>query len=131
MSLGTAFADLSITKKIHAITLVAVVAFVVIVFVNYNAISSNQRALNELEEQTYKILNLATENANKLQNLDELFTQAVTFGDAELLDKAKEYQQQIQANLQKIESVQSGFMPSDNSDELSQYGKIAQQIAGE
>ncbi len=130
MSLGTAFADLSITKKIHAITLVAVVAFVVIVFVNYNAISSNQRALNELEEQTYKILNLATENANKLQNLDELFTQAVTFGDAELLDKAKEYQQQIQANLQKIESVQSGFMPSDNSDELAQYGKIAQQIAG-
>ncbi|PHI35134.1 chemotaxis protein [Pseudoalteromonas sp. GCY] len=130
MSLGTAFADLSITKKIHAITLVAVVAFVVIVFVNYNAISSNQRALNELEEQTYKILNLATENANKLQNLDELFTQAVTFGDAELLDKAKEYQQQIQANLQKIESVQSGFMPSDNSDELVQYGKIAQQIAG-
>ncbi len=117
-------------KRIHAITLVAVVAFVVIVFVNYNAISSNQRALNELEEQTYKILNLATENANKLQNLDELFTQAVTFGDAELLDKAKEYQQQIQANLQKIESVQSGFMPSDNSDELAQYGKIAQQIAG-
>ena len=37
-----------------AVVTKAVVAFVVIVFVNYNAISSNQRALNELEEQTYK-----------------------------------------------------------------------------
>ncbi|GEK10381.1 methyl-accepting chemotaxis protein [Pseudoalteromonas sp. McH1-7] len=129
MSLGTAFADLSITKKIHAITLVAVIAFVVIVFVNYNAISSNQRALNELEQQTYKILNLTTENANKLQNLDELFTQAVTFGDAELLDKAKEHRQQIQDNLQKINEIQSGFIPSDNRDELTQYAKIAQRIA--
>ncbi|WP_419148556.1 methyl-accepting chemotaxis protein [Pseudoalteromonas 'SMAR'] len=129
MSLGSAFADLSITKKIHAITLVAVVAFVVIVFVNYNAINSNQKALTELELETYKILNLTTENANKLQNLDELYTQAVTFGDAELLDKAQEQQQQILANLKKIESVQSGFMPSNSDDELQQYANIARQIA--
>ncbi|WP_440054004.1 methyl-accepting chemotaxis protein [Pseudoalteromonas sp. T1lg65] len=129
MSLGAAFADLSITKKIHAITLVAVVAFVAIVMVNYNAISSNQKALNELKLSTYKLLNITAENANNLQNLDQLYTQAVTFGDTELIGKAAQTVKQITENLDKLDSVQRGFMPSNSADELKKYSEVARLIA--
>lgn len=129
MNTGFSFANLSITKKIHAITCVAVVAFVVIVLVNYSAMSSNQQSLNELETSTYNLLNITAENATALNSVDELYTQAVTFGDAELLDKAEEVYQAITDNLEKLNSIQSGFMPANTSKRLQDYKNIAASIA--
>ncbi|WP_278405372.1 methyl-accepting chemotaxis protein [Pseudoalteromonas ruthenica] len=129
MNTGFSFANLSITKKIHAITCVAVVAFVVIVLVNYSAMSSNQQSLNELETSTYNLLNITAENATALKSVDELYTQAVTFGDAELLDKAEEVYQTITDNLEKLNSIQSGFMPANTSKRLQDYKNIAASIA--
>ncbi|MFY8273196.1 methyl-accepting chemotaxis protein [Pseudoalteromonas sp. SSDWG2] len=129
MSQGFSFADLSIAKKIHAITLVAVIAFLAIVLVNFSAMNSNQKALDELQSATYKLLTITASNATSLKKIDELYTQAVTFGDSDLLDKASEVHEEIKAALTQLNSVQPGFMPSDALKRLNSYQTIAANIA--
>lgn len=129
MNQGFSFANLSITKKIHAITLVAVVAFLAIVLVNYNAMNSNQQALDELQTSTYKLLNLTTSNETNLKRIDELYTQAVTFGDSELLDNAAQVYEEIKSNLALLNSTQPNFMPADTRTRLDNYEAIAADIA--
>ncbi|CCQ10931.1 Methyl-accepting chemotaxis protein [Pseudoalteromonas luteoviolacea B = ATCC 29581] len=123
------FSDLSITKKIHAITVVAVTAFIVLVMINYNSLQSNQKSLGELETQTYKLLILTANNVTVFQNLDETFTQAVTFGDADLLSKANQMKKTLEDNLQQLPSLNSAFPTNSTLDALENYSTLAHDIA--
>ncbi|WP_105168278.1 methyl-accepting chemotaxis protein [Pseudoalteromonas sp. T1lg23B] len=123
------FKNMSISKKIHAITIVAVAAFIVLVMINYNSLLENQRSLDELENQTYKLLILTSENVTAMQNLDETYTQSVTFGDAELISKAAATQKKLAENLRLVPTLNSNFPTSDTVRDLQEYGKIAKQIA--
>ena len=80
MASSMSFQNISITKKIHAITSIAVIAFVVIVLINYVAMDDNRGSLDELEKTSYQVVKLTSSNVVLLEKLDELYTQAVTFG---------------------------------------------------
>lgn len=123
------FRNLSITKKIHAITVIAVCAFVVLVMINYKSLLNNQKSLGELESQTYKLLILTANNVTTFQNLDETYTQAVTFGDSDLLTKADQIKSTLTDNLKQLPSLSSAFPTSNTLTAIEQYSRLAHDIA--
>jgi methyl-accepting chemotaxis protein len=129
MASGFSFQNLSITKKIHAITSIAVMAFLTIVLINYFAMNDNRIALDEMENSSYKVAKLTSSNVVLLEKLDELFTQAVTFGEQELVVKAGETYQLLESNISSIEKISDNYINSDSKTELGKYEKISSTIA--
>ncbi|WP_413402729.1 methyl-accepting chemotaxis protein [Pseudoalteromonas sp. KJ71-7] len=129
MASGFSFKNLSITKKIHAITSIAIIAFLVIVLVNYFAMNENRISLDEMEKSSYKVAKLTLANVSILEKLDELYTQAVTFGEQELVTKASETYQRLILNLDAIETINGSYIDSDTKTRLKNYEKISATIA--
>lgn len=129
MAAGFSFQNLSITKKIHAITCIAVVAFLVIVLINYFAMNDNRISLNEMEKSTYKVVKLTSANVGILEKLDELYTQAVTFGEQDLVVKANETYQLLEANINLIEQINESYINSGTKKQLANYEEISSTIA--
>lgn len=129
MASGFSFKDLSITKKIHAITSIAIIAFLVIVLVNYFAMNDNRISLDEMESSSYTVAKLTLTNVNILENLDELYTQSVTFGEEELVASAAKTYQQLLSNLQAIDNINSSYINNDTKMQLANYEKISASIA--
>ncbi|ATC93940.1 methyl-accepting chemotaxis protein [Pseudoalteromonas tunicata] len=128
MSAGFGFNNLSITKKIHAITSIAVLVFLISSVINYNAIRDNEKSLKELESSTFKVVQLATANKFLLEKLDELYTQAVTFGDADLVTKAQETATKIKDNLTELARLDSVYQGQE-ARQLQEYAAISGKIA--
>ncbi|WP_166421230.1 methyl-accepting chemotaxis protein [Pseudoalteromonas sp. Z1A8] len=129
MASGFSFQNLSITKKIHAITCIAVVAFIVIVLINYLAMNDNKVSLDEMSSSSYKVVKITSENVGLLEKLDELYTQAVTFGEQDLIIKADEVYKTIESNITLITQLNSSYISNDIINELSDYEKISSNIA--
>lgn len=129
MASGFSFQNLSISKKIHAITSIAVVAFLVIVLINYFAMNDNRIALNEMEKSSYQVVKLTSANVSILEKLDELYTQAVTFGEQDLVEKASDTYNQLKLNIIAIEKINASYIHSDTKEQLANYEKISATIA--
>ncbi|ASM49346.1 hypothetical protein PESP_a1198 [Pseudoalteromonas espejiana DSM 9414] len=129
MASGFSFQDLSISKKIHAITSIAVVAFLVIVLINYFAMNDNRIALDEMEKSSYQVVKLTSANVGILEKLDELYTQAVTFGEQDLVEKAAQTYKLLESNIIEIEKINASYIHSDTKDQLANYEKISSSIA--
>ncbi|WP_065979239.1 methyl-accepting chemotaxis protein [Pseudoalteromonas lipolytica] len=129
MSAGISFKNLSITKKIHAITCIAVIAFVIIVLTNYIAMSDNRGSLDELEKSSYQVVKLTSANVALLEKLDELYTQAVTFGESDLVDSAAQTYKVINENLQNIIAINNSYVNAETKEKLQQYAKTSSAIA--
>lgn len=102
MASGFSFQNLSISKKIHAITSIAVLAFLAIVLINYFAMNDNRIALDEMEKSSYQVVKLTSANVSFLEKLDELYTQAVTFGELELVEKAADTYNVLSNNINAV-----------------------------
>jgi methyl-accepting chemotaxis protein len=129
MSILSGLKNLSISKKIHALTVVAVAAFVVLVMINYNSLLENQRSLDELENQTYKLLILTSKNVTTMQAIDETYTQSVTFGDAELIGKAQNMSADLLDSLRQIPALNASFPTASTIEDIRAYQSIARNIA--
>ncbi|HCV05966.1 MULTISPECIES: methyl-accepting chemotaxis protein [Pseudoalteromonas] len=129
MSAGFSFNNLSISKKIHAITCIAITAFVIIVVTNFIAMNDNKISLDELEKSSYQVVKLTTANVALLEKLDELYTQAVTFGESDLVDSAAQTYKKINENLQDIISINDGYVNSDTKKQLELYAQTSSSIA--
>ncbi|PAJ75610.1 chemotaxis protein [Pseudoalteromonas sp. NBT06-2] len=129
MSNGFSFNDLSITKKIHAITSISVVVFLVSAIINYSAMVDNKHALDELQTTSYKVVQLATSNKYLLEKLDDLYTQAVTFGDGDLVDKADITKNEIQNYLEELNSLDKSYRGGSEIKQLNEYAEISSKIA--
>lgn len=129
MASGFAFKNLSITKKIHAITSIAIIAFLVIVMINYSAMNENSVSLDEMEKSSYKVAKLTLTNVSILEKLDELYTQAVTFGEQDLVTKARETYVRLIANLDAIEAINAAYINDETKTRLANYEKISSTIA--
>ncbi|OUS74584.1 chemotaxis protein [Pseudoalteromonas sp. A601] len=129
MASSMSFQNISITKKIHAITSIAVVAFIVIVLINYIAMDDNRGSLDELEKTSYQVVKLTSSNVVLLEKLDELYTQAVTFGEQELVDKAGDTYAKLTVNLEKITAINSSYIDSQTRIQLNSYSKVSSEIA--
>ncbi|MEL0640865.1 methyl-accepting chemotaxis protein [Pseudoalteromonas aliena] len=129
MGSGFSFQNLSITKKIHAITCIAVVAFVVIVLINYLAMNDNKVSLDEMGSSSYEIVKITSENVVLLEKLDELYTQAVTFGEQDIITKANDVYSTIESNVALMTQLNNSYINNDVINELSDYEKISSSIA--
>ncbi|MDI4653877.1 MULTISPECIES: methyl-accepting chemotaxis protein [Pseudoalteromonas] len=129
MSASISFNNLSITKKIHAITCIAITAFVIIVVTNYIAMNDNKISLDELEKSSYQVVKLTSENVALLEKLDELYTQAVTFGESDLVDSAAQTYKTINENLQNIISINDSYVHADTKKQLELYAQTSSSIA--
>jgi len=129
MSNGFSFSDLSITKKIHAITSISVVVFLVSALINYSAMVDNKHALDELQTTSYKVVQLATSNKYLLEKLDDLYTQAVTFGDGELVDKADVTKAEIEDHLKELNGLDKSYQGGSEIKHLNEYADISSKIA--
>ena len=129
MASGFFFQNLSITKKIHAITCIAVVAFIIMVLINFLAIDDNRASLDEMGNSSYKVVKLTSANVGLLEKLDELYTQAVTFGEQDLITKADDTYKTIESNINLIKQMSTGYISNDVVKELADYEKISATIA--
>lgn len=129
MSAGISFNNLSITKKIHAITCIAITAFVIIVVTNFIAMNDNKISLDELEKSSYQVVKLTSANVALLEKLDELYTQAVTFGESDLVDSAAQTYKTINENLQNIISINDSYVHADTKKQLELYVQTSSSIA--
>jgi methyl-accepting chemotaxis protein len=129
MSNGFSFSDLSITKKIHAITSISVVVFLVSAVINYSAMVDNKHSLDELQTTSYKVVQLATSNKYLLEKLDDLYTQAVTFGDGELVDKADITKAEIYDHLKELNELDKSSQGGAEIQQLNEYAEISSKIA--
>ncbi len=129
MASGFSFQDLSITKKIHAITSIAVVAFLVIVLINYFSMNDNRVSLDEMEKSSYKVVKLTLANVSILEKLNELYTQAVTFGEQDLVLQADKVYAQLTTNLNLIDEINSSYISNDTKTQLANYKSISSTIA--
>ncbi|MFT6790676.1 MAG: methyl-accepting chemotaxis protein [Pseudoalteromonas rhizosphaerae] len=131
MASSLSFQDLSISKKIHAITSIAVIAFVVIVLINYISMVDNRGSLDELEKTSYQVVKLTSANVGLLEKLDELYTQAVTFGEQDIVDKAKETLTALTENLDAINNINSTYIDRQTRTQLTEYAAISTKIAND
>ena len=129
MSASISFNNLSITKKIHAITCIAITAFVIIVVTNFIAMNDNKISLDELEKSSYQVVKLTSANVALLEKLDELYTQAVTFGESDLVDSAAQTYKTINENLQNIISINDSYVHADTKKQLELYAQTSSSIA--
>ena len=129
MASGFSFQNLSISKKIHAITSIAVVAFLAIVLINYFAMNDNRIALDEMEKSSYQVVKLTSANVSLLEKLDELYTQAVTFGEQDLVEKAADTYNALSNNINAVEQINASYIHSDTKVQLANYEKISASIA--
>ncbi len=121
--------DLSITKKIHILTVITVTLLIVILINNYNTLIDNERSLEELATVSYKTVQLATANKYLLEKLDEQYTQAVTFGDEDILQNTTQTKKSIEDNLRELQSLDENESTSTQLRSLESYSDIAHNIA--
>ena len=125
------FRNLSVFIKVNVITAIALIALVIVILLNAIANSANNRNLDELKDKVYNIAQYSTANAFLINRIDELYTQAVSFGDEDLIGSAQEQYQILLSNISKIEQLDDGENTSAINRfkrNLNEYNDIAKEI---
>ena len=124
------FKKLPIFYKILAILAIAILSFLVNLIININAISTNQRLLNNIENTTIHLVNLTSENVSRWQRIDEVYSQSVSFADEDLIEQAEEMFGNLTANFKRVASLDSSFTNiNDLTKNSAEYNKISKNIS--
>lgn len=124
------FKKLPIFYKILAILAIAILSFVVNLIININAISTNQRLLNNIENTTIHLVNLTSENVTRWQRIDEIYSQSVSFGDEDLIEQAGDLLVSLTDNFTRISTLDSKFTNIDLvMEESKKYNEISKNIS--
>tara|TARA_B100000315_G_scaffold29348_1_gene24935 strand:+ start:150 stop:1664 length:1515 start_codon:yes stop_codon:yes gene_type:complete len=91
--------------------------------------NDNKVSLDELEKSSYQVVKLTSANVALLEKLDELYTQAVTFGESDLVDSAAQTYKTINENLQNIISINDSYVHADTKKQLELYAQTSSTIA--
>jgi len=125
------FKNLSVFIKVNVITAIALLALVVVIVLNAVATSANNENLDELKDKVYRIAQYSTANAFIVDRIDELYTQAVSFGDEDLIGSAEAQYQALLQNISKIEGLDEGENTAAINRfkrNLNEYNNIAKEI---
>ena len=125
------FKNLSIFIKINFITVIALLALIIVIVLNASAISANNKSLDELKDKRYLIAKHSTANAFIINKIDELYTQAVSFGDEDLITSANAQYELLKQNIDKIKALESAINQAKLNkfkSTLSEYNQIAVEI---
>lgn len=117
------FKNLSVFLKINFITAIALFALILVIILNYSASVENNKSLDELKNKRYEIAKISTENSFIIAKIDELFIQAVSFGDEDLIGSAGEQYQTLSANIEKLKKLES----AENRGKLNQFKTLLDQ----
>ena len=126
------FKNLSVFLKINVITAIALLALILVIILNYSASVANSKSLDELKNKRYDIAKISTENSFIIAKIDELFTQAVSFGDEDLIGSAGEQYTMLSANIEKLKKLESSTNQSRLNkfkSLLTEYNDISVEIA--
>jgi len=124
------FTNLNIFWKVALILILAVGIFSINMLINVTAITKNRSELTLLRDKVYQQVELANENVILVQRVDELYTQAVSFADEDVVTNADNAFKVLTGNLEKLANIDT-----DSSSQLKavlsnaqQYGKIAREV---
>lgn len=125
------FKNLSVFIKVNVITVIAMLALTIVLALNAIAISENNQSLDELKDKRYLIAQISTANAFIVDKIDELYTQAVSIGDEDIIKQANEQYQILKNNISEIEAIDNGddkAQLQQFKNTLSKYNKVAEEI---
>ncbi len=124
------FRNLSVFIKINIITLIALIALIVVIVLNALASQVNNENINDLKDRRYQIAKISTANSFIIDRIDEFYSQAVSFGDEELITKANEQFLILQDNIAQIKKLDKANQSRLEQFEttLIQYNSIAKDI---
>ncbi|GAB2990338.1 methyl-accepting chemotaxis protein [Psychrosphaera aestuarii] len=96
------FQNLSVFIKINVITLIALIALIVVIVLNALASQENNKNIDDLKDRRYQIAKISTANSFIINRIDEFYSQAVSFGDEELISKADAEYEILKKNIESI-----------------------------
>ncbi len=94
--------NLKLSYKIAIITALAVTTFVVTLIVSIYGANDVKSNLDRLKTNIYPVIRLSNENSLQIQRIEELYTQAVSTAETELLVKAQATGQLISKNITEL-----------------------------
>ena len=123
--------NLKLAYKIAIITTLAITTFVVTLIVSIYGASNVKSNLDNLKTNIYPIIKLSNENSLQIQRIEELYTQAVSTAEAELLGKAQSTGQLISDNLTELSNYDpdSAVRLQTIAKDLAKYEKLNLDIS--
>jgi len=123
--------NLKLSYKIALITGLAVITFLVTLLVSIYGANNVKSNLNNLQTNIYPLIKISNENSLQIQRIEELYTQAVSTAEEELLTKAKETSQLINKNINELikHDPDSNLTLNKIKEQLSQYVQLNVDIA--
>ncbi|WP_153912649.1 methyl-accepting chemotaxis protein [Shewanella sp. TC10] len=125
------FSNMSIFKKIGLIFVLSVIIFAVNLTISIVSINKNNDTMTFMQDKVAQRVELANQNVIYVQRLDELYTQAVSFADEDLIDNAVKTYDSLKKNINSLsglDSEQSANLSTLNR-ELNQYNDITFDLA--
>nr|WP_244212532.1 methyl-accepting chemotaxis protein [Shewanella livingstonensis] len=122
---------MSIFKKVGLIFVLSVIIFAVNLGISTVAINKNRDTLSFMETKVAQRVELANQNVIFVQRLDELYTQAVSFADEDLLGNANKTFASLKDNLTNLSTIdqQESAALSQLSNSLSEYNTMTLSLA--
>jgi methyl-accepting chemotaxis protein len=122
---------MSIFKKVGLIFVLSVIIFAVNLAISTVAINKNRDTLSFMETKVAQRVELANQNVIYIQRLDELYTQAVSFADEDLLENANKTFTSLKDNLSNLSATdpQKTMMLGQLSQQLNEYNNMTLSLA--
>ena len=96
------FSQLKVFHKIMLILVVYAISATTSFFIGANGVNETKDYIIRLEEKIYESVQLATKNSFLLQRADEMFTQAVTAGDPEMVAQGETTVSELLTNVDRL-----------------------------
>jgi methyl-accepting chemotaxis protein len=118
--------NLKLSYKIAIIIALAITTFVVTLIVSIYGANNVKSNLDNLKTNVYPIIKLSNENSLQIQRIEELYTQAVSTAEDELLNKAQSTGQLIGKNISELSNYdpESAVLLQTIAKDLAQYEKL-------
>ncbi|AZZ98079.1 methyl-accepting chemotaxis protein [Pseudoalteromonas sp. R3] len=125
------FKNLPLFYKVCLIVALSVSVFTANLLINYFAFKSTQKELMLLEKQIYKTVQLSTINSVLIRRADELYSQAVSFADNDVLNQASQTVQDLKANLDELRvlDLDNATQIQRQLNAIEEYKALSEQIA--
>ncbi|NAW90128.1 MULTISPECIES: methyl-accepting chemotaxis protein [Vibrio] len=122
---------LKIKHKVGILSIIAIVGFAVFLFQQYQVQTQTQLSIEQIRDEYFPALSSVTNARNTIKNLDQALQTAVSTGDDELMDSAKNYLNSINEELNNLKRVspQHAALVENLKRLLNSYQEIAFDIA--
>ncbi|KAF7785745.1 MULTISPECIES: methyl-accepting chemotaxis protein [Pseudoalteromonas] len=125
------FKNLPLFYKISLIVALSVSVFTANLLINFFAFQNTQKELVLLERQIYKTVQLSTINSVLIRRADELFSQAVSFADNDVMNQALQTVQDLKANLDELRvlDVENSTLIKNQLEVIAEYKTLSERLA--